>query len=222
MRLALLLLLAFTVATSRADAYPLYHDISDTSAAQAEAHERKLPVAYLGVIPGVLEEGSPSPTSDAGLAQMALNVLQGRAVVITFNGLTMANVPDFVHAQFHIGDDGPLKGGAAWLVPKIVFTDPGITKILGRVSHTQIAADGEVPIDTVLNTIQNNPTSLAPQPPPAPAAASDSSATTESAGSNGFGTLLWSLNLIQSSWPYFAAGGAVLVIALIALTRRKS
>ena len=115
-----------------ARAYPPSYDISSTAAAQDEARARKLPLAYLGIIPGVLTEASPQPNSDADLSQLALNTLQGRAVVITFDGRNMAPVPGLIHMQFHQPDDGPLQGGAAWLVPKIVFSDPGITKTLGR------------------------------------------------------------------------------------------
>ncbi len=67
-------------------------------------------------------------------------------MVITFDGLRMQDVPNLVHAQFHINDDGPLEGGAAWRVPKIVFTDPGITKTLGRVSYTQMSAAREAAV----------------------------------------------------------------------------
>ncbi len=217
------LLLALILTAPLASAYPLYHDISDTAGAQAEASERHLPIAFLGITPGVLELPSPPPDSDAGLAQMALGVLQGRAVVVALNGLTMAGVPANVHAQFHIGDDGPLSGGAAWIVPKIVFTDPGVTKILGRVSHTQIVAGGQVPIDTVFAKISENPHALEVAHPvavPTPAASDDNSAT-DSEQPPEFGTLAWGLNLLQTRWQFFVAGFAIFIIALIAWAARN-
>lgn len=209
------LLIALVLTAPLARAYPLYHDISDTPAAQAEAHERGLPIAYLGVIPGVLEQGTPAPGSDAELAQTALNTLQGRAVVITFNGLTMASVPDFVHAQFHIGDDGPLGGGAAWLVPKVVFTDPGITKILGRVSHTQMKSGVDEPLNSALQIILNDPHALEPvQPAAAPAAKTDSAVSPDQI----FGVVSWIVN----NWIILAAGVLLFCVILMALAGRRA
>ncbi len=145
MKPTVLLLLALVFTASLARAYPPFHEITDIPAAQAEAKERGLPLAFLGVVPGVLDKPSPEYNSEDELAKMALIALQGRAVVITLDGRTMAGVPAIVHAQFHIMDDGPLQGGGAWIIPKVVFADPEITKTLGRVSHTQMAAGREGP-----------------------------------------------------------------------------
>lgn len=219
-----LLLLALAVFAPPALAYAPYHDISDMAGAQLEAQKRELPIAFLGVVPGLLEQNSPAPGSEADLSQVALNELQGRAVVITFNGHTMAGVPGFVHAQFHIADDGPLEGGGAWLAPKIVFTDPGITKILGRVAHAQIAPGGPAAIDTVLDQIEKDPDALSPKKPTILAtlqsAASD--LTPESANPNPpFGRVGWVMEVVIDRWPYFLGGAAVLILALIAWAARN-
>jgi hypothetical protein len=99
---------------------------------------------------------------------MALATLQGNAVIIFFDGSNMTPVPWLVHAQFHIQDDGPLPGGAAWEVPKIVFTNPEVTKILGRVSATQMGAQREAAIYPVLQAIRDDPTAMLVPPPPPP------------------------------------------------------
>jgi hypothetical protein len=199
-----------------ARAYPPSYDISSTAAAQDEARARKLPLAYLGIIPGVLTEASPQPNSDADLSQLALNTLQGRAVVITFDGRNMAPVPGLIHMQFHQPDDGPLQGGAAWLVPKIVFSDPGITKTLGRVSHTDLASRGAPAIRDALDAIQNDPTSLDPKPAPSPSPVAADDVTTTPSVAPEFGTVAWGLDLLVDRWQYFAAAIGLFVIALIA------
>jgi hypothetical protein len=151
--------------------FPAYYNIYDTAKAQAEARQRKLPLAYLGCFPENLTEVSPEPNSEGDLSQMALATLQGQAVVIFFDGHNMAPVPGMIHGQYHINDDGPLDGGAAWNVPKVVFCNADISKILGRVSCTQMTASREVALNTVLQSIRNNPTALVPAPLPPPTAA---------------------------------------------------
>ena len=170
------LALALCLAAPRAQAFPQYHDISDTPAAQNEARDRHLPLAYLGSFPECLTNGAPNPGSMADLTQMALAALQGNAVVIFFDGRNMAPVPAIIHAQYHIQDDGPLEGGAAWTSPKIVFANADISKILGRVSHQEMADNRDIPINSALQVIRNDPEALAPPPaastptptPPAP------------------------------------------------------
>jgi hypothetical protein len=87
------------------------------------------------------------------LTQMALHDLPGQAVIVFFDATNMGPVPGIVHAQDHVPDDGPLEGGAAWIAPKIVFTNPAVTRVLGRVSHTQMKANGEMAINSVLQAI---------------------------------------------------------------------
>ncbi len=157
------------VSTKSVDGYPLYHAISDTAAAQTEARKRNLPLAYLGAYDGDLTTASPAPNSDQDLTQMALAALSGKAVIIFFDGKNMAPVPAIVHAQYHVHDDGELSGGASWLVPKVVFADPGITKTLGRVSATQMKGSRDVLIISALESIHADPTSLTAAAPPTPA-----------------------------------------------------
>jgi len=217
MKLVFLLSFMFAAATL-ARAYAPSHDISDTAAAQAEAHERNLPIAYLGTFPECLT-AAPGTSINSDLTQMALAALQGRAVVITFDGHNMGVVPMMIHMQYHQQDDGPLDGGAAWIVPKVVFTDPGITKPLGRVSHTQMRDGHEAPILAALDAIKNNPKALEPRPKPNPPGGAP---IEESDSTPPFGTLEWATNLVQSRWQYFLAGLGILVIAVIARLVRRS
>ena len=131
-----------------------------------------------------------------------------------------------IHMQYHQPDDGPLNDGAAWIVPKIVFTDPGITKPLGRVSHSQMRDAREEPIESALNVIKNNPAALTPRPPPntesIAADSSDNNGSDNSDRSPQFGTLPWATNLVKDRWQYFAAGGGILIVAIIARIARRS
>jgi hypothetical protein len=163
------------------NSYPIYHAISDTAAAQAEASARHLPLAYLGSHDGELTRQSPPVDSEEYLSQMALTALQGKAVVIYFEGSNMAPVPMFVHMQYHVPDDGVLEGGAAWMVPKVVFADPGLTKTLGRVSATQMRAGHETAFASALAAINTDTGALTSPPSPAsklsPASASSPPST---------------------------------------------
>jgi hypothetical protein len=223
MKFALLLSALMALTAPFARAYPPYYDISQTEAAKAEAQARQLPIAYLGSFPECLTQSSPNPGSFGDLSQMALAALQGKAVVIFFDGHNMAPVPMMVHMQYHQPDDGPLDGGAAWTPPKIVFTDPAVTKILGRVSHTQMTAGREAPILAALAAIQNDPASLQPKPhpaappPPPPGADSENSDLTAPQ----FGTVDWAIAVVSSRWQFFVAGFAIFIVALIAWAARN-
>ncbi|MEI9998039.1 MAG: hypothetical protein WDO13_02155 [Verrucomicrobiota bacterium] len=167
----LLLLILLLLAALPARAFPQYHDISDTPAAQAEASQRHLPIAYLGSFPESLTNGSPETGSIDDLTQMALAALQDHAVVVFFDGRNMAPVPPLIHEQYHQQDDGPLDNGANWVSPKIVFCNADISKILGRVSYTQMKASRDVEINSALQVIRNDPHALDAPAPSAPAAA---------------------------------------------------
>lgn len=154
---------------ARAQSYPQYYGISNRAKAQAEAQARHLPLAWMGAYHADIMETSPDHDSEAELTQMAMADLQGQAVVILFEASNMGPVPGVVHAQDHIQDDGPLPGGASWSAPKIVFTNPQVTRALGRVSRTQMASDREMAINVVLQQIAQDSTALQPSPTPAPA-----------------------------------------------------
>ena len=173
-------------ATISAHAYPPYYDIADREKAQAEAKERHLPLAWFGGFPDELlpatsnVERSADSQEGADLSQMAMDDLQNQAVVIFFDGHNMSPVPAIVHAEDHIADDGPLSGGASWNPPKIVFTNADVTRVLGRVSHTQMKAEGQMAINSVLKKI--DPTMLADASPPiAPGPATTPPAVTPAA-----------------------------------------
>jgi len=209
-------LLATTQAGSVARALPDYYDISDTATAQAEARQLKLPLAYLGSFPECLTDAAPNPGGQSDLTQMALATLQGNAVVIFFDGRNMAPVPAIIHAQYHIQDDGPLPGGAAWNSPKVVFSNPDITKILGRVSHTQMLAGRAAPLYTALQAIRDDPSALAPlPPPPAPVAAADTSTTTGQPASDDSPANYFARLTGMTNQSLYTVGGSILAVAVL-------
>jgi len=185
---AALILLLLTAPAALA--FPDYYSLSALDKAQAEARERNLPLAWLGSNLDSLTVGAPDPGSVADLTQMALSTLQGNAVVVFFDGRgSMNQVPAIVHAQYHIHDDGKAAGTADWVSPKVVFSNADVSKILGRVSYSEMKADRDIPLNSALQIIRNDPTSLAP----APASASASASATNPASATeqpGAGTLI--------------------------------
>ncbi len=218
-----LFILALVIATGPvAQAFPAYHDISEHDQAQAEARQRHLPLAWLGGFPEDLNVGSPRAGSQADLEQMALATLQDNAVVIFFDGRNMAPVPALVHAQFHIQDDGPLPNGAAWKTPKVVFTNPEVTQILGRVAATEMSEDREVALNSALQIIRNNPAALAA---PAPVA-TDIAGTSNTTQGNLLVSGLSAASNVDDFWHqyglYLMIGFALIVgfLLLLASSRR--
>jgi len=209
-----LALLVASVAGPVARAFPAYYDISDTAQAQTEARQRNLPLAYLGSYPECLTDGSPKPGSEADLTQMALATLQGNAVVIFFDGHNMAPVPAIIHAQYHIHDDGELPGGISWYHPKVVFANPEITKILGRVSYTQMKAGRDIPLNSALQVIRNDPTALAPPPPTAAPDANGPSATSKESPLSTVNGTLSLISWISDNTLYLVAG-LILILAVL-------
>ena len=209
-----LALLLATLAGPVARAFPAYYDISDTAQAQAEARQRNLPLAYLGSYPECLTDSSPTPGSEADLTQMALATLQGNAVVIFFDGHNMAPVPAIIHAQYHIHDDGELPGGIAWYHPKVVFANPEITKILGRVSYTQMKADRDIPLNSALQVIRNDPTALAPPPPASTPTATGPSAPGNDGPPSTLASALSVMSWLDNNSLYLVAG-LILVLAVL-------
>lgn len=72
--------------------------------------------------------------------------------------------PSFALAQ--------VSNGAAWIPPKVAFSNPEVTKILGRVSDMQMKADRDIPLNSALQVIRNDPTALEAPSPAAKSAAS--------------------------------------------------
>jgi hypothetical protein len=218
MKLALFVFAAALLMGSIGEAFPSYYDIANHDQAQAEARQRKLPLAWLGGFPEDLNVNGPRPGSQADLEQMALATLQDNAVVIFFDGKNMAPVPDLVHAQFHIQDDGPLPNGANWVTPKVVFTNPEVTQILGRVSAKEMGIGRDVPLNSALQIIRNNPMALAPPSPPIQGTtmnvAASPGATKNSVLSNGLDAA-WNLTDFLNQYGLYLAIGAIGLIALV-------
>jgi len=200
-----------------AQGFPAYYDISEHDQAQAEARQRNLPLAWVGGIPEDLNIGSPVQGSNADLEQMTLATLRDNTVIIFFDGRNMAPVPDMVHAQFHIQDDGPLPNGGNWLIPKVVFTNPEVTQILGRVAATQMRAERDAALNSALQIIRNNPAGMAPPAAPPPVAATARVATAQSNvdDASGLSSGLAVATFIYGYGLYLALGGAGVVGLLL-------
>lgn len=209
-------LLVTCVTGPRARAFPAYYDISEHDKAQAEARQRNLPLAWLGSFPECLTEGAPNPGSIADLTQMALATLQDHAVVIFFDGRNMAPVPAIIHAQYHIQDDGPLPGGAAWTSPKVVFSNPEVTKILGRVSYTQMSASRDIPLNSALQVIRNDSTALTPPPstPQPDVAAANASASGKTDPLNTVDSALSVMGWLSDNSLYLIIGLGLALVGL--------
>jgi hypothetical protein len=170
-QLCALLVAAFILVSemgSVAEAYQQYYDITQHDQAQAEAEQRHLPVAWVGSLPEYSNTGDPKALA----TQQALTSLQNQAVIILFDSQNTAKVPRIVQAEFEKVDDGPQPQGPNWISPKVVFTDPGITKAISRVSYTQMSGEGTAAaINSALQVIRNTPDVLEPAKPPPPVAA---------------------------------------------------
>ncbi len=153
MNLRLFIFLLASSVAPLAQAFPQYYDIKEHDQAQAEARQRNLPLAWLGGFPEDLNMAYVRPGGQADLEQMAMATLQNNCVIIFFDGRNMAPVPPIVHAQFHIQDDGPLPDGANWVTPKVVFTNPEVTQILGRVSAKEMGQDRDAALNSALQII---------------------------------------------------------------------
>jgi hypothetical protein len=175
--------LALFLTVSIARGFPEYYNIGDHDKAQAEACQRHLALAWVGGFPEDLTRGYLTMGSQAELEQLVMATLYGNVVIIFFDGRNMAPVPDLVHAQFHIQDDGPLSNGASWVTPKVVFTNPEVTQILGRVSATDLKAKREVALNSALQIIRNNPAALAAPEIPVPTATAPQKSDASSVGS---------------------------------------
>lgn len=205
---------------SLAHGFPAYYDIADHDWAQKEARQRMLPLAWVGGFPEDLNIGIPRVGSPADLEQMALFTLRDNAVIIFFDGRYMGPVPPIVHAQFHIHDDDSLPPNISWLVPKVVFTNPEVTRVLGRVSFTQMKRNRDAALNSALQLIRNNPTALAlPETPSA--TPSEPVQAKNDALMNSFSAGSTLLNFWDHYGLYLALGALLLLGALFWIGSRS-
>jgi hypothetical protein len=207
-------LLIFCLTAPLALAFPEYYGIPDLAKAQAEARQRNLPLAWLGSFREDLAVGAPEPGSVADLTQMALATLQGNAVVVFFDGRNMDPVPALIHAQFHLHDDAPLSGAADWISPKVVFSNADVSKILGRVSYTQMKAERDVPLNSAIQVIRNDPTALVAAPASADAVIVKAYGLSATQATDSADVAVTILTLINADGVYLAIGAVVVVVFL--------
>jgi hypothetical protein len=129
-----------------APVFGAYYEIGDQAKALAAAKEKKLPVAWVCSYAELMTDGAPTPNGSADLSQMAMESLKGHAVVIFVDGHYMYRVPNIVHRELMTHDEDNLPHFGEWILPKIVFTDPQVTKILVTVAHSQLRDGRDAPI----------------------------------------------------------------------------
>ena len=145
-----------------------YYDFDSLAEAQAVARQLHRPLAWIDSSLADLSVVNPVIDSEQDLTQMAVNDLKSQAIIIFLDGNAHLGdlSPIIRDQQFFQLDDGPMPGGHHFYGPKIVFSDPDITKAYGRVSFTQMKADREMAIDSVLATIPKDTAVPAPSSSP--------------------------------------------------------
>jgi hypothetical protein len=171
----------YFAAKANGTAGPPYFHIGEAEQAKALARRLHLPLAWMGSMPSFMD--SDESGDEAEFTRMAVATLQGRAVVILFNGDTeIGQVPGNVHHQgISVKDDGELSSGANYIMPKIIFSSPDVSQLWGRVSHTQMKAKGKDAITAALDAIDNDPGDqaiLAGQTPPPAVSGNSTSGST--------------------------------------------
>jgi len=175
----------------RESEHPYYPFASSAAEAEGIALQLGWPVAWIEGIPDDMSVANPLPNSQADLTQSAVNRLKSETVIIFANGnIDLGSLPSLIRDQLFILDDGPIPGGHHFYAPKIVISDPEVSKIFGRVSFTQMKAAGTAAIDEVLASIPKDssaqpasneqpaptaaPSPSSPPPPVTPAATTSS------------------------------------------------
>ncbi|MCE0524004.1 MAG: hypothetical protein LV480_13930 [Methylacidiphilales bacterium] len=195
--------------------FPAYHDPSQIDQAKTEARQRDLPLAWLGISPGELDGSFNGPSGE--MAKSVLPILSSSSVVVLFDGTQTGLVPQQVYAQFMIMDDGVIPGGHHWRSPKVVFTNPEVTKVLGRVSYTQMQDGPEAALGSALQIIRNDPMALAlpkPSPVTGPSVEADSASSKGAGDSDEVVNAFAVINYIYQNSFYFVIGAAA-VLGLI-------
>jgi hypothetical protein len=165
-----------------------YYTVDQIDQAKAEAHAKHLPIAWLSSPMVYLDadHANDSQGSPAELTTLALNTLQGQAVIIfqdADNDLPKmpANMVDRIETK----DEGDhLPNGWHYTAPKIIYTDPDLVTFFGCTLAPDLRSDGAAAINIALLHIHNDPnaqalingtakppTATADQPAPAPAPA---------------------------------------------------
>lgn len=167
-----------------------YYTVDQIGQAKAEAHARHLPIAWLSSPMVYLNANyaNDAQGSPAELTALALNALQGQAVIIFQDADNdLPKMPANMVARIETKDEGDhLPNGWHYTAPKIIYVDPTLTTFLGCTLAPDLRSDREAAINIALLHIQNDPhaqalingsartTSAATDPsaPPAPVAAS--------------------------------------------------
>jgi hypothetical protein len=138
---------------------PIYYTMDDLKDAESEAKDHHIPIVWLASSPECLMEKSPPKKSSGDMTQMAVKYLSGdqmraKVVLVCINWDKEADiVPPAVVDQFNQYDDGPLQDNAFLLYPKLVISNFDGSKVVGRLSVTEMQVNRELTIYNKLNTI---------------------------------------------------------------------
>ena len=132
-----------------------YYTMAALADAQAAARQTQRPLAWICSKLSDLTAANPDPGSEEQLTQMAMSYLKARAIIIFLDGNADLGAlsPIVRDQQLFQYDDVNVPPPHHFYAPKIAFTDPDVTKALGRVSYTQMKASGETAIGNVLQSI---------------------------------------------------------------------
>jgi hypothetical protein len=165
-----------------------YYTVDEIDRAKAQAHAKHLPIAWLSSPMVYLDANYANDTqgSPAELTALALNTLQGQAVIIFQDADNdLPKMPANMVERIETKDEGDhLPNGWHYTAPKIIYVDPSLTTFLGCTLAPDLRSDREAAINIALLHIHNDPQEQAlingtaatpaassqPAPPPAPAA----------------------------------------------------
>jgi hypothetical protein len=150
----------------REAAHP-YYTLDHLADAQAVARQMRWPLAWICEDMSCLSVANPAPGSEPDLTQQAVSDLKTQAIIVFADGNGgLGAMPAIVREQgFFQMDDGPIPGGHHFYGPKIVFSDADLTKVYGRVTHTQMTQAGTVPLDVAVQAITQGTPVPVPVPP---------------------------------------------------------
>jgi hypothetical protein len=212
--LGLLLFLAGVPALRAQD----YYTVQQIDAAKATARSRHLPIAWLSSHLRYLNANYANEPagSDPELTVLALNTLQGQAVVIFQDGDDdLPRMPQNMVDRIETKDEGELPGGWHYNAPKIIYVDPDLRTFLGCTLAPDVRSDREAAINTALLHIKHDPQAQAliqGSTPPAPFAAPGPVAPAAAAGGGVWGTVI---AMASSPSLFIYAAGLLLVLIMI-------
>ncbi len=154
-RFALIACLVLVVFVPEAKAI---YSIDDLDEAKLAADKRHVPMAWLRGKSDFLALAYVSPGDPAELTQLAVRELEKQSIVIFVNpGAEVGRAPAIVSGEFDHMNDRSQPNLTDYLKPKIVFSTPDCTRVLGHVTFADLRVGREDSIASALQIIHNDP-----------------------------------------------------------------